>query len=93
MPELQRESLSEEKERVMHKDLLHDLSDKVQSTDTGKEITHTQSDLNWTCDDVDFSHIDEKRVLQKLDLHILPMLTLLYLLSFLDRGRFLDARD
>jgi len=30
--------------------------------------------------------IDEKKLLRKLDLHLLPMLTLLFLLSFLDRS-------
>ena len=30
--------------------------------------------------------IDEKKLLRKLDLHLLPGLTLLYLLSFLDRS-------
>ena len=30
--------------------------------------------------------IDEKKLLRKLDLHLLPGVTLLYLLSFLDRS-------
>jgi len=32
-----------------------------------------------------FNHLDEKKILRKMDLHIIPMLTLLYLLSYLDR--------
>jgi hypothetical protein len=33
-----------------------------------------------------FSHLDEKAILRKMDLRLIPMLALLYLLSFLDRG-------
>lgn len=41
---------------------------------------------------IDFSHIDEKKVLRKMDIRLLPMLALLYLLSFLDRGNIGNAR-
>ena len=40
----------------------------------------------------DFSHIDEKKVLRRMDLRLLPMLALLYLLSFLDRGNIGNAK-
>ena len=33
-----------------------------------------------------FAHIDEKKLLRRMDFHLLPILTLLYLLSFIDRG-------
>lgn len=33
-----------------------------------------------------FSHLDIKKILRKMDLHTVPILTILYLLSFLDRG-------
>ena len=32
-----------------------------------------------------FAHLDEKKILRKMDLHLIPVLTLLYLLSYLDR--------
>ncbi|KAL9597852.1 MAG: hypothetical protein Q9219_004873 [cf. Caloplaca sp. 3 TL-2023] len=38
------------------------------------------------------SDVDPKRVLLKMDLHLIPMLALLYLLSFLDRGNIGNAR-
>ena len=41
-------------------------------------------DPNWDGHDVDFSHVDEKKVLRKMDIRLLPMLALLYLLSFLE---------
>ncbi|KAL9487891.1 hypothetical protein ACSS6W_000168 [Trichoderma asperelloides] len=34
-----------------------------------------------------FSHLDEKKILRKMDLRLIPMLAILYLLSFLDRRR------
>ncbi|KAF1999008.1 MFS general substrate transporter [Amniculicola lignicola CBS 123094] len=39
-----------------------------------------------------FSHLDEKAILRKMDLRLIPMLALLYLLSFLDRGNIGNAR-
>jgi len=47
-----------------------------------------------------FSNVDEKKVLRKMDIRLIPMLALLYLLSFLDVSPFvleklgtLDHRD
>lgn len=39
-----------------------------------------------------FAHLDEKAILRKMDLRLIPMLALLYLLSFLDRGNIGNAR-
>lgn len=39
-----------------------------------------------------FSNVDEKKVLRKMDIRLLPMLALLYLLSFLDRGNIGNAK-
>ena len=35
--------------------------------------------------DVEIDHVAEKKLVRKLDLHIIPVVMLLYLLSFLDR--------
>ncbi|KAI4088239.1 MAG: hypothetical protein L6R37_008229 [Teloschistes peruensis] len=40
----------------------------------------------------DTSDVDPRRVLLKMDLHLIPMLALLYLLSFLDRGNIGNAK-
>jgi hypothetical protein len=48
-------------------------------------------DAYWF-DQADFSHIDEKKVLRKMDLRLIPMLALLYLLSFMDRGNIGNAK-
>lgn len=38
------------------------------------------------------SPIDEQKTLRKMDLHIIPILSLLYLLAFLDRGNIGNAK-
>lgn len=40
----------------------------------------------------DFSDIDEKKLLRKLDLRLIPLFTVLYLLSYLDRGNIGNAK-
>merc|ERR1712072_113825 len=42
--------------------------------------------------DEDYSDIDKKKFLRKLDLHLVPWLSVLYLLSFLDRSAIGNAR-
>lgn len=42
--------------------------------------------------EVDTSGIDERRVLRKIDWHVVPWLAVLYLLNFLDRGNIGNAR-
>lgn len=34
-----------------------------------------------------FAHLDIREINRKIDIRIIPMITILYLLSFLDRGR------
>lgn len=40
-----------------------------------------------------FSHLDIKKILRKMDLRTVPILTLLYLLSFLDRGNVILTQN
>ncbi|KGQ08782.1 putative transporter C11D3.18C [Beauveria bassiana D1-5] len=39
----------------------------------------------------EFAHLDEKKILRKMDIRLIPILALLYLLSFLDRGNIGNA--
>ncbi|OAR01925.1 hypothetical protein LLEC1_02383 [Akanthomyces lecanii] len=39
----------------------------------------------------EFAHLDEKKILRKMDMRLIPVLALLYLLSFLDRGNIGNA--
>ncbi|TFK30775.1 MFS general substrate transporter [Coprinopsis marcescibilis] len=40
----------------------------------------------------DVSDIDERKLMRKVDLHVIPWLTILYLFSFLDRGSIGNAK-
>ena len=40
---------------------------------------------------VRFAHINERKVMTKIDLRVIPVLTLLYLLAFLDRVNISNA--
>ena len=42
--------------------------------------------------DVDISSIEEKKLMWKVDMHVIPWLTVLYLFSFLDRGSIGNAK-
>ncbi|KAI1912113.1 hypothetical protein LOZ53_004503 [Ophidiomyces ophidiicola] len=57
--------------------------------DSEKEACDVQNEI---APDEDFSDVDEKKVLRKMDIRLIPMLALLYLLSFLDRGNIGNAR-
>jgi sugar phosphate permease len=39
-----------------------------------------------------FAHLDEKKILRKMDMRLIPTLAVLYLLSFLDRGNIGNAK-
>jgi len=41
---------------------------------------------------VDVSSINEKALMRRIDLHVLPWLSVLYLFSFLDRGSIGNAK-
>jgi len=42
--------------------------------------------------EVDISSVNEKHLLRKIDLRVIPWLAFLYLLSFLDRGSIGNAK-
>ncbi|THH33543.1 hypothetical protein EUX98_g636 [Antrodiella citrinella] len=42
--------------------------------------------------EVDISSVDERKLLRKIDWHVVPWLAVLYLLNFLDRGNIGNAR-
>jgi len=55
-------------------------------------VSATSSTENLYCPAVDTKDIDEKTLLRKIDLHIVPWLSLLYLFNFLDRGSIGNAK-
>jgi MFS family permease len=63
-------------------------SEKIQ-----EPINEKQQDSNTSSDnEADLSGVNERALVRKLDLRLLPPLTLLYLLSFLDRSNVGNAR-
>ena len=42
--------------------------------------------------EVDTSDVDERKLMRKIDWHVVPWLAVLYLLNFLDRGNIGNAR-
>lgn len=42
--------------------------------------------------EIDVSTVDERKLIRKIDWHVVPWLAILYLLSFLDRGNIGNAR-
>jgi len=80
------ENIGEKGIGVHHREQIVDLHDGLKHTKS--ERIHA-IDAMATAPGVTretFAHIDEKKLLRKMDLALLPMLTLLYLLSFIDRG-------
>ncbi|KAI9841559.1 MAG: hypothetical protein M1837_000605 [Sclerophora amabilis] len=73
-----------EKENAAHDD--HSSSPEIPSMEKGV------GDNVGFEHNADFSHIDEKKILRKMDIRLIPMLALLYLLSFLDRGNIGNAK-
>lgn len=51
-----------------------------------------EHDSNSEGHDDDFSGIDEKKTLRKMDVRLIPALAVLYLLAFLDRGNIGNAK-
>jgi len=66
--------------------------EKSRQSATGSEAKATFSP-DSASDEVAASYgLDEKRLLRKLDYHLLPGVAILYLLSFLDRSNVANAR-
>ncbi|KAG4424308.1 hypothetical protein IFR04_002549 [Cadophora malorum] len=49
-------------------------------------------DPNWSGNGVDTSMVNREKTLRKMDIRLIPMLAVLYLLSFLDRGNIGNAK-
>jgi hypothetical protein len=56
---------------------------------TDAVLQHDEKTQN--SDNLGFSNIDEKKVLRKMDIRLIPVLALLYLLSFLDVSQTIQS--
>ncbi|KAL2427972.1 putative transporter [Exophiala dermatitidis] len=73
------------------------IDEKTSSVETGEPIHVEQQDIGEHAglDDSNLPRYDDaetKRILRKVDYRLLPMLTLLYVLAFLDRGNIGNAK-
>jgi hypothetical protein len=59
--------------------------------DIGEKVP-TDGDSNSAEGDIDFSGVDEAKTLRKMDIRLIPVLAVLYLLAFLDRGNIGNAK-
>lgn len=59
---------------------------------SGKEDVSPVTESTTYRPEVDTSGIDERKLLRRIDLHVVPWLAILYLLNFLDRGNIGNAR-
>ncbi|KAI0890121.1 MFS general substrate transporter [Annulohypoxylon maeteangense] len=56
------------------------------------EISHIENLTNTRTTLKSFADLDEKKILRKMDIRLIPPLTVLYLLSYLDRGNIGNAK-
>ena len=59
-----------------------------------KDVEETQlgSSAHLYRPEIDTSKVDEKKLMRKIDWHVVPWLGVLYLLNFLDRGNVANAK-
>jgi hypothetical protein len=65
------------------------VSDKIEKS-IGEKIKVAEVDTLHSTDAA-FANISEKRIMRKIDLHIVPIMTVLYLLSFIDRANIVSS--
>ncbi|KAK7679927.1 hypothetical protein QCA50_017087 [Cerrena zonata] len=62
------------------------------STKLGFASTNDENSTRSLDSEPDFSDIDQKQLIKKLDFRLMPLFTILYLISFLDRGNIGAAK-
>jgi hypothetical protein len=65
-----------------------DVSDKIEKS-IGEKIDFVEGNTPHSTDEAPMN-ISEKQVMRKIDLHIVPIMTVLYLLSFIDRANIVS---
>ncbi|KAK5136105.1 hypothetical protein LTR08_004155 [Meristemomyces frigidus] len=84
----QSSDLSHEKGAVIHLESMQDR--KMSKAEQMHAVDAAIANPDVTLES--FAHLDIKKILWKIDMRLVPMLTLLYLLSFLDRGNIGNAK-
>ncbi|KAI0389351.1 major facilitator superfamily domain-containing protein [Xylariaceae sp. FL0594] len=78
---MEKPSVVELEEGGHHQKTIKDVVSHIDAIATAPGVTYES-----------FAHLDEKKILRKMDMRLIPMLALLYLLSFLDRGNIGNAK-
>lgn len=65
---------------------MNSLDDEFKPSVDHIEVTSSEEQVD------SYSDIDEKKLMRKIDLRLIPLFTILYLLSFLDRGNIGNAK-
>jgi hypothetical protein len=65
---------------------------KIQKDSVDKMESHVDPSMPVHRPDVDTSRVDERKLMRKIDIRIVPWLAVLYLLNFLDRGSIGNAK-
>lgn len=60
--------------------------------DVANEETKLASSVHLHHPEIDTSEVDERKLMRKIDWHVVPWLGVLYLLNFLDRGNVANAK-
>lgn len=91
-------STSDEKVVYANDEFVHK-NEVSQGLDDFRIVSHTSTqtsknvhDPNWAGNGIDTSNVDRQKTLRKMDIRLIPMLAVLYLLSFLDRGNIGNAK-
>lgn len=80
---------------VESKEKLDDLPGKEDREAQAHDDDHVHSSHNNSGvhrPEIDTSGVDERKLMRKIDWHVVPWLGVLYLLNFLDRGNIGNAR-
>jgi predicted transcriptional regulator len=69
-----------------------DLKESAFKKSNGVSAAATAVGASEYCPDVETSGVDEKKLIRKIDIQVVPWLATLYLLSFIDRGTIGNAK-
>lgn len=98
MDNADRDSCAEASDEYMMSRFCFELSPMADVHSLFKDETHECNGRLSTakhriyCSEIDTSAVVERRLMRRIDLHVIPWLSVLYILSFMDRGSVGNAK-
>jgi hypothetical protein len=84
MPEANTTSKGDKKLEIKHQEEVHKVEKDISAAENGdKSPTVTEKDTR-------FSNIDRRRLYRRVDMWVVPVTTILYLFSFIDRANIVS---